>query len=479
MGYEYAPAPIVALPMSHTAPISRLLEEPQVRGLGALFADAGHELWMVGGTVRDLLLDEAADDLDLATDARPAEVKALLSGVSDAVWTVGERFGTIGALVGEHKVEVTTFRSEVYAPESRKPQVRFGNSILEDLERRDFTFNAMAISLPEGTLIDPFGGVKDLARGRLDTPASPEESFREDPLRMLRAARFVGRFGLEPTPEVRSAMAGLAHRLEIVSVERVRDELSKVMVLDDVAPALWLLVDSGLFDVFLPEVPAMRVEQDPVHRHKDVLTHSLAVTGKTSPRLELRLAALLHDIAKPATRSIGPGGVSFHHHDVVGAKMVRRRLRALKYPKETVEAVAHLVWMHLRVHTYKMGWSDSAVRRYVRDAGPQLGDLNELIRCDCTTRSKKRAQELSLRMDDLEARIAELREKEELAAVRPALDGNQIMAHLGLAPGPEVGEALRFLMEVRLEEGEVPEAEAYGRLDAWWESREGPRAGAP
>lgn len=473
------PVPVAALPMSHTAPISRLLEEPQVRGLGTLFADAGHELWMVGGTVRDLLLDEAADDLDFATDARPAEAKALLTDISDAVWTVGERFGTIGALVGGHKVEVTTFRSEVYAPESRKPQVRFGNSILEDLERRDFTFNAMAISLPEGTLIDPFGGVKDLARGRLDTPASPEESFREDPLRMLRAARFVGRFGLEPTAEVRSAMAGLAHRLEIVSVERLRDELSKVMVLDDVTPALWLLVDSGLFDVFLPEVPAMRVEQDPVHRHKDVLTHSIAVTGKTSPRLELRLAALLHDIAKPATRSIGPGGVSFHHHDVVGAKMVRRRLRALKYPKETVEAVAHLVWMHLRVHTYKMGWSDSAVRRYVRDAGPHLEDLNELIRCDCTTRSKKRAQELSLRMDDLEVRIAELREKEELAAVRPALDGNQIMAHLGLAPGPEVGEALRFLMEVRLEEGEIPEAEAYGRLDAWWESRKGPRTGAP
>ncbi|MCC7078233.1 MAG: CCA tRNA nucleotidyltransferase [Acidimicrobiia bacterium] len=457
--------------MAETAPIERVLHDPRVRGLGDLFTRAGHELWIVGGSVRDLLLDVESDDLDFTTDARPHEIKEAIAAVADHVWTVGERFGTIGAELTGRKVEITTFRSEVYVPESRKPEVRFGSSILDDLERRDFTCNAMAISIPEGKLIDPFGGVKDLAAHRLVTPALPEESFSEDPLRMLRAARFVGQLGLEPTTAVRGAMAALAERLRIVSVERIRDEFSKIMVLGEITPALWLLVDTRLFEEFMPEIPAMRVEQDPVHRHKDVLTHSIAVTQKTSPRLVLRLAALMHDIAKPATRSVGPSGVQFHHHDVVGAKMVRKRLKALKYPREVVDDVAHLVWMHLRVHTYKMGWSDSALRRYVRDAGAQLEDLNELIRCDCTTRSERRARELQARMDELEARVGELREREELAKLRPALDGRQVMVHLDLAPGPEVGRALDFLMEIRLEEGEIEEEEAYRRLDAWWAGR--------
>lgn len=457
--------------MAHEAPLERLLHDPHVRRLSDAFCEAGHELWVVGGSVRDLLLDIAHEDLDFTTEARPGEIRAIVGPLADALWSVGEEFGTIGATLGDHKVEITTFRSEVYTDTSRKPEVRFGQSIHDDLLRRDFTCNAMAISLPGGTLLDPFGGVRDLANKRLTTPASPEESFSEDPLRMMRAARFVGQLDLEPTGHVRRAMETLRGRLGIVSVERIRDELSKILVLPDVARSLWILADTGLFEEFLPEVPALRVAQDPVHRHKDVLTHSIVVTQKTSPRLRLRLAALLHDIAKPRTRSIGPSGVRFHHHDFVGAKMARKRLRALKFPKDLVDDVSQLIFMHLRVHTYKMGWADSAVRRYVRDAGPLLADLNELIRCDCTTRNEAKAAELRRRMDELEVRIDEVAAAEELAKLRPALDGRRVMAHLGIAPGPAVGEAIHFLMEIRLDEGEISEDEACNRLDEWWAAR--------
>jgi poly(A) polymerase len=447
-----------------------VLENPTVRVVADAFTAAGRDLYLVGGSVRDTVLGSPPSDLDFTTDARPDDIERILGPVTDALWTVGREFGTIAGSVAGHTVEVTTYRSEVYADASRKPHVTFGDSVVEDLRRRDFTVNAMALSLPDAELIDPFGGIRDLAAQRLATPRSATESFEEDPLRMLRAARFVGQLSLTPTADVRRAMSDMHHRLSIVSAERVRDEFSKLVVLSQVTEALWLLVDSGLFDEFAPEIPAMRVEQDPIHRHKDVLTHTIAVTQKSPPRLVVRLAALFHDIAKPATRSIGPHGVQFHHHDVVGAKMTRKRLRALKYPKEMVDDVAKLVFLHLRVHTYAMGWTDSAVRRYVRDAGPLLDDLNALVRSDCTTRNKRKADELARRMDELDARIEELAAEEELRALRPALDGRQVMEHLGLAPGPEIGAALDHLLEIRIEEGEIDEAEAYRRLDAWWET---------
>lgn len=456
-----------------------LLEE--TKPLAELFAGAGKRVYLVGGIVRDLLLGRplAADaDIDLTTDARPEETKSIIAGWADAVWTHGERFGTIGAKKGGREFEITTHRAEAYRPDSRKPRVEFASAVESDLSRRDFTVNAMALELPEPKLIDPFGGAADLAAGRLRTPLSPQESFTDDPLRMLRAARFIAGYGLEPDHELVAAVRAMSTRLEIVSAERIRDELDKLIVVDDPSAGLWFLVDTKLADEFLPELPAMRVEQDPIHRHKDVLAHTIAVVRKVRPDRDgrpnrlVRLAALFHDIGKPKTRSFGPNGVSFHHHEIVGARMTRDRMRALKYSNDDIEAVSRLVYLHLRFHTYAMGWTDSAVRRFVRDAGPLLEELIELTRCDCTTRNKRKAAELAARMDELERRIAELREQEELAAIRADLDGNEIMAHLGVPPGPIVGEALTYLLELRLDEGPLGKEEAYRRLDEWWRARE-------
>jgi len=450
----------------------------EVRPLAARFEAAGHRVYLVGGIVRDLVLGRSlGGDIDLTTDARPEETTAVVAGWADAVWDQGARFGTVGLKRADTVFEITTHRGEAYAPDSRKPKVAFADDVEADLARRDFTVNAMALRVTgddgqDPQLIDPHGGVADLAAGVLRTPLSPEESFSDDPLRMLRAARFIAGYGLTPAPELVAAVPVLLDRLEIVSAERVRDELTKLMVVDDPSAGLWFLVDTGVADVILPELPAMRVEQDPIHRHKDVLAHTIAVVAKTSPSLIVRMAALLHDVGKPKTRSIGPRGVSFHHHEVVGARMARDRLRALRFPNDEVEAISQLVYLHLRFHGYGDDvWTDAAVRRYVRDAGDLLEELNELTRCDCTTRNERKARMLAQRMDALEARIAELREREELAAIRPDLDGAQVMAHLGIPPGREVGEALAMLLEARLEDGPLGEEEARRRLDEWWTAR--------
>jgi poly(A) polymerase len=449
--------------------------------LAERFTAAGHTLYLVGGIVRDLLAGREIErpDIDLTTDALPEETKRILEGWADAVWTQGERFGTIGAKQAGRTFEITTHRAEAYDPSSRKPDVAFGDEIGADLSRRDFTVNAMALELPEPRLIDPFDGSNDLlVDKRLRTPLAPAESFTDDPLRMLRAARFIAGYQLVPEPDVVRAVVAHRERLEIVSAERIRDELDKLLVVDDPAPGLWFLHETGLFDEFLPEIAAMRLEQDPIHQHKDVLAHTIAVVGNVrarkpdgSPNLITRLAALLHDIGKPKTRSIGAHGVSFHHHEVVGARMARERLQALRYPDDVVRAVTRLVELHLRFHGYEEGeggWTDSAVRRYVRDAGDLLEELNELTRCDCTTRNERKAKMLARRMDALEARIVKLTELEELRSIRPDLDGDEVMAILGLTPGRDVGRALRFLLDLRLDEGPLGKEEAERRLHAWW-----------
>jgi len=456
------------------ARLQPVLEE--VRPLAGAFAAAGHPVYLVGGIVRDLLLGRELGpdaDIDLTTPARPDQIKAVMAPLADAVWTQGERFGTIGAKVDRRTVEITTHRADAYAPDSRKPVVSFGDDIRDDLARRDFTVNAMGLRVPdadviEPELIDPFDGAADLAAGRLRTPLSPEISFADDPLRMLRAARFIAGYGLEPDPALVAAVRAYAPRLEIVSAERIRDELDKLLVVVDPSAGLWFVVDTGLADEFLPELTAMRLEQDPIHRHKDVLAHTIAVVAKTGPDRIVRLAALLHDVGKPKTRSFGAGGVSFHHHEVVGARMARDRMQALKYANDDIEAVRQLVYLHLRFHTYAMGWTDAAVRRFVRDAGDHLGELIELTRCDCTTRNQRKADMLARRMDELEERIAVLEEAEAVKALRPDLDGRQVMDHLGIGPGRHVGQALSFLLELRLDDGPLGEEEAYRRLDAWW-----------
>jgi poly(A) polymerase len=437
------------------------------------FAAAGRALYLVGGSVRDALFPGTAGtasdfDLDLTTDARPDEIKRLVQGWADDVWTQGERFGTIGFRKATQVYEITTHRAEVYVPESRKPEVIFGDDLAVDLSRRDFTINALALRLPDMELIDPVDGLGDLVAGRLRTPLDPEISFGDDPLRMLRAARFAARFSLEPDPALTAAVERMHGRLSIVSAERIRDELDKIVMLDIPSVALWFVVRTGLAEEFLPELPGLALEQDPIHRHKDVLAHTLAVVDKTSPNRLLRLAALFHDVGKPRTRAITDGGVTFHHHEVVGARMTRTRMEALRYPAADVDTVVRLVELHLRFHTYRLGWTDKAVRRYVRDAGPLLDLLNELTRCDCTTRNAAKARALARRMDELEARIAELRQQEELDALRPDLDGNQIMELLGIGPGRAVGQALHFLMELRLDEGPLGEEEAAARLREWW-----------
>jgi len=462
--------------------------------LAARFREAGHRLYIVGGSVRDLMIgrvdpDSSDFDIDLTTDARPDDVKSCISGWADAVWNQGEKFGTVGARSGDRVFEITTFRAESYTDESRKPHVVFADDVETDLSRRDFTVNAMALEVTGGatpTLVDPFDGARDLMTGVLRTPIGPEVSFSDDPLRMLRAARFIAGLDLTPTEELVTAVREMAPRLEIVSAERIRDEFDKLITLDHPTAGLWFLVETGLADQFLPELPAMRLEHDPIHRHKDVLTHTFAVIENVRPPHEqpadrpefdfrlVRLAALFHDIGKPRTRGYAEGkGTTFHHHDAVGARMTKRRMTELRYSNDDVAAVVDLVALHLRFHTYRLGWSDSAVRRYVRDAGDLLNELNVLTRCDCTTRNEKKARTLSRRMDELEERITELAAAEELAAMRPELDGAQVMEHLGVPPGPVVGRALEHLLEIRLEEGLIGDAAIRARLDAWFAGQSG------
>ena len=458
--------------MADTAGPGAALDVPALaEELGARFAEAGHELYLVGGTVRDRLLGRTPPDWDFSTSAPPRETTAVLRGWAERQYLVGVRFGTVGALKDGHRLEITTFREEVYAEEHRKPVVTFGDDVETDLARRDFTINAMAIRLPGGGFVDPFEGVKALAARSLDTPLDPAVSFGDDPLRMVRAARFVAQLGVTPAPRVVEAMGAMADRLEIVSAERVRDELDRLLVADGVAAGLALLVDAGLAERFLPELPALRLEQDPVHHHKDVLHHTYAVVAGTEPRQRLRLAALLHDIGKPATRRYSADGVSFHHHEVVGARMARERLTALRYPGAVIDDVATLIELHLRFHGYGDGWTDAAVRRYVRDAGSLLDDLNQLTRADVTTRNPKRAEAFRHLQDELEERIAVLAEQENLEAMRPPIDGQAVMARLGIEPGPLVGEALAMLMEKRLDDGPISEEDAFAMLDAWAAAR--------
>jgi poly(A) polymerase len=472
--------------MSHLSPAQRealgtLLNAAPfakvVRDLGRRFAERGHELYLVGGTVRDALLDRTAPDadIDLTTDATPDQILAVVRarGWDDGVWLQGVRFGTVGVGKGGFKLEITTFRSDSYREDSRKPEVTFGRSISEDLARRDFTVNAMAMKLPDGPFIDPHGGLGDLAARRLRTPSTPEVSFDDDPLRMLRAARFAAQLELVPTPETLAAIAERRGRLQIVSRERIRVELSKLLLGRAPAKGLWLVVNTGLAEEFLPELPALALEQDPVHRHKDVLRHTIAVVERATafdadkPDLTLRMAALLHDIGKPRTRRVGPEGVTFHLHEVVGARMAEQRLTELRFPSDLIADVRQLVLLHLRFHTYRLGWSDSAVRRYVRDAGPLLDRLNFLVRSDCTTRNAFKARQLAAYSDELEARIARLAAEEELASIRPPLDGRQVMALLGVPPGPLVGKALAHLLELRLDRGPMSEEEAAAELRKW------------
>jgi poly(A) polymerase len=468
---------------------------PVLTDLGQRFTAAGFEVHLVGGSVRDALLAAATDaqqdhppgDLDLTTDARPEQVLELLRGWAGSTWNTGIAFGTVGAEVRGARLEITTFRADRYDRESRNPEVAWGNSLVDDLQRRDFTVNAMAVSLgPDRTVTDPFGGLGDLMRRRLRTPGPAVDSFADDPLRMLRAVRFVAQLGLTPEDDVVAAMTSSSGELGRITPERVQVELSKTLLQDAPRAALELFVDTGLADVVLPELSALRMEIDEHHQHKDVYTHSLTVLDQTialekadpeaeSPDLVLRLAALLHDIGKPATRRHEPRGrVSFHHHEVVGAKLVRKRLTALRYSKEIVEAVSRLTFLHLRFHGYGSGeWTDSAVRRYVTDAGDLLPRLHKLVRSDSTTRNKRRAAALSATYDSLEQRIQEISAAEDLARVRPDLDGNAIMAILGVGPGPEVGKAWRFLKDLRLERGPLEPADAEAALREWWAAQQG------
>lgn len=456
---------------------------PVVEQLGAAFAAAGHELYLVGGSVRDALLGRLGQDLDFTTSARPEVIERLLRKLTSTIWTVGREFGTIGGRVGDWQIEITTFRADSYAADSRKPTVEFGDNLTDDLVRRDFTVNAMALSLPDRRFVDPYGGVDDLIEHRLRTPAAPEVSFTDDPLRMLRAARFAARLELVPTPELVGAMTAMADRLTIVSAERIRDEFGKLLLTDRPRVGLDLLVRTGLAEKFLPELPALRLERDEHHRHKDVYVHSLIVLEQAidlersrghRPDLIGRLAALLHDIGKPRTRRFEGGGkVTFHHHDVVGAKMARKRLTALRFSSDEIDAVAKLIELHLRFHGYadagdQDGWTDSAVRRYVRDAGDQLERLHILTRADCTTRNQAKATRLRRAYDELEWRIDELAKQEELDAMRPDLDGNQIMAILGIPPGRQVGQAYKHLLELRIDNGPLGPERAEAELRSWW-----------
>jgi poly(A) polymerase len=454
---------------------------PAAADLGRLFARHGHELALVGGSVRDVFLGRRPGDLDLTTDATPQEVLQIVGAWADNVWTVGIDFGTVGLRKNSAIFEITTYRSEEYAPRSRKPGVRYGKSLEEDLRRRDFTVNAMAARLPGYELADPFGGLAALKERVLRTPGTPDESFSDDPLRILRAARFSAQLGFSVAGEVREAMGRQAPRLDIVSAERITDELTKLMLSPDPVRGVELLVDTGVAEQVLPEVPRLRLEADEHYRHKDVYQHSLTVLRQAigledryglGGDLVLRLAALLHDVGKPRTRSRLPDGrVAFHHHEVVGAKMARKRLSALRFPKDVVADVSRLVELHLRFHGYgEAGWTDSAVRRYVRDAGHLLPRLHALTRADCTTRNRAKAERLARAYDGLEERIARLSEEEELASIRPELDGNEIMQILGLPPGRAVGKARNFMLELRIEQGLLGRERATQELLRWAEA---------
>jgi poly(A) polymerase len=457
---------------------------PVIDELGARFVSAGEEIALVGGPVRDALLGRLHQDLDFTTSARPDTTERLLVGWADAIWDMGRSFGTIGCRKGEWQIEITTYRSDAYEPDSRKPEVEYGDTLVGDLGRRDFTVNAMAVTLPERSFEDPFGGRDDVKRGVLRTPGRPEDSFSDDPLRMMRAARFASQLGFTVDPAVVQAMRDMAARIEIVSAERVREELVKLLVGQHPRLGLTLLVETGLAEHVLPELPALALERDEHHRHKDVYEHTLRVLEQTielEPRLPgggpdfiARFAALMHDVGKPRTRRFQDDGtVTFHHHDVVGAKLTRQRMKQLRFANDTIDAVAHLVELHLRFHGYGSGeWTDSAVRRYVRDAGDQLERLHVLTRADCTTRNKRKAERLRRAYDDLEARIDRLAEEEELASIRPDLDGNQIMEILGIGPGREIGEAYRFLLDLRLENGPMSHDDAAEALRAWWAARD-------
>ena len=482
-----AEAPSATQPPGPTSPAAALLTTADALApLTERFAGAGHEIALVGGPVRDIMMGRAGitHDLDLTTDAHPERIVELVTGWADHVWDVGMRFGTVGVRTADLTLEITTYRSESYDAESRKPEVTFGDTLAGDLARRDFTVNAMAVRLPSLEFVDLHDGMRDLSEGVLRTPIAPEESFGDDPLRMMRAARFVSQLGFAIAPDVLSAMRDMSARLEIVSAERIRDELTKLLLGGRPRLGLAVLVETGLAAYVLPELPGLQLEIDEHHRHKDVYEHSLTVMEQaidletahdpaSGPDLVLRLAALLHDIGKPKTRRFeSDGGVSFHHHEVVGARLVRKRLTALRYPNDVVDDVSKLTELHLRFHGYGTGeWTDSAVRRYVRDAGDQLVRLHKLTRADSTTRNRKRAAALQAAYDGLEQRIAVLAEQEELAAIRPDLDGNKIMEILGIGPGRDVGAAYDHLLELRLDQGPLGEEEAERALREWWAAR--------
>lgn len=466
------------------ARLGALAESPVVSTLADAFAAAGHDLAIVGGPVRDALLGRPTNDLDFTTDARPDDILRIVKPVSSVQWDIGRAFGTIGAKVAGEQVEITTYRADSYDGVTRKPTVEFGDTLEADLSRRDFTVNAMALRVPARTLVDPTGGIEDLVARRLRTPTDPAVSFGDDPLRMLRAARFSSQLGFDVEPATVQAIADLRTTLSIVSPERIQGELVRLLATDDPVRGIRLLVDTGLIEEFLPEIPALRLEVDEHHHHKDVYEHSLTVLRQAidlektrhpdaSPDVPLRLAALLHDIGKPATRKLEPGGgVTFYHHDIKGARMARKRLQALRFDSDTTGVVARLIELHLRFFGYAEGvWTDAAVRRYVRDAGAELERLHILTRADVTTRNAKKAGRLARAYDDIERRIAELAAQEQLDAMRPELDGNRIQEVLGIGPGREVGEAYRFLLDLRLDEGIVGEQEAERRLKEWWAAR--------
>jgi poly(A) polymerase len=450
--------------------------------LGKIFQDAGHELSLVGGPVRDAFLGRQAPDLDFTTSATPDETLAILKPHVDAHWDIGREFGTIGARIGDDTIEITTYRADKYDHITRKPQVAFGTNLEDDLFRRDFTVNAMALRLPEKVFVDPFNGLRDLLAGVLRTPGKPQDSFGDDPLRMMRGARFASQLGFEIEPETFQAMVDMADKIEMISAERVQTELVKLMLGKHPRAGLEALVDSGIAAFVLPELPALKLESDEHHHHKDVYQHTLTVVEQAidyerdyglEGDFVLRFAALLHDCGKPATRKLEPGGaVSFYHHDVVGAKLAAKRMKALRFDNDTTKAVARLIELHLRFFGYSdAAWTDSAIRRYVRDAGDQLLRLHALTRADVTTRNKRKADRLAFAYDDLERRIEQISEQEQLDALRPDLSGEDIMRILDLKPSREVGEAYKFLMELRLEEGELGAAEAEKRLLAWWKAR--------
>jgi len=458
---------------------------PLLADVGRLFAAAGHQLYLVGGSVRDAVLGRLTTDLDFTTDARPETVQEIVRPWADAMWDTGIAYGTVGVGKADQRLEITTFRADSYDQVSRNPEVRFGDRLEDDLVRRDFTANAMAVRITAdgpGEFLDPLGGLAAVQQRILDTPAAPSVSFTDDPLRMLRAARFVSQLGFGVADRVREAIIAMAPELARITVERIAVELDKMLLGADPVAGIELMVQTGLGDVVLPEIGGMQMAIDEHHQHKDVYQHSLTVLRQAitleepaESDLVLRWAALLHDIGKPATRRHETdGGVSFHHHEVVGAKMVRKRLRALKYSKQMIDDVSQLVYLHLRFHGYGEGtWTDSAVRRYVTDAGPLLSRLHKLVRADCTTRNKRRAALLQANYDGLEARIAELSAKEDLARVRPDLDGNEIMELLGISGGPQVGEAWNYLKELRLDRGPMSREEATAELFAWWRARGG------